>query len=58
MAVSSAGHATPEVLARTIGALGRLNFQDEMVFDSLARHLMPGVKQLKAEQLSDMVGAC
>lgn len=56
MAVSSAGHAAPDVLASTIGVLGRLNFQDEMVYDSLARHLMPGVKQLSAEHMQDMVG--
>ena len=56
MAVSGAGHAPPEVLASTIGALGRLGFADEMVLDSLARHLMPGVQQLKAEQIEQLVG--
>lgn len=55
MAVSSAGHAPPEVLAGTIGVLGRLGFQDEMVLDSLARHLMPGVQQLKPEHITELV---
>lgn len=55
MAVSGAGHEPPEVLAATIGVLGRLGFADEMVFDSLARHLMPGVQQLKAEQIAELV---
>lgn len=55
MAVSSAGHAPPEVLAGTIGVLGRLGFQDEIVLDSLARHLMPGVQQLKPEHITELV---
>lgn len=55
MAVSGAGHEPPEVLASTIGVLGRLGFADEMVFDSLARHLMPGVQQLNAEQIAELV---
>jgi hypothetical protein len=55
VAVSSAGHASPEVLASTIGVLGRLGFADEMVLDSLARHLMPGVRHLNAEQIAELV---
>lgn len=55
MAVSSAGHAAPEVLASTIGVLGRMGFADEMVLDSLARHLMPGVHNLGAEHISQLV---
>lgn len=57
MAVSSAGHATPEVLASTIGVLGRMGFADEMVLDSLARHLMPGVHNLGAEHIAQLVSA-
>lgn len=55
MAVSSAGSAPPELLASTIGVLGRLRFGDELVLDSLARELMPSIKQLKADQLAEMV---
>lgn len=55
MAVSSAGHASPDVLASTIGTLGRLGFADEMVLDSLARHLMPGVRDLNTEQIAALV---
>lgn len=55
MAVSSAGHAAPPVLASTIGVLGRLGFADEMVLDSLARNLMPGVKKLEPGQLAQLV---
>jgi hypothetical protein len=55
MAVSSAGHAEPQVLASTIGVLGRLGFADEIVLDSLARHLMPGVNKLEPGQLAQLV---
>lgn len=58
MAVSSAGHAAPQVLASTIGVLGRLGFADEMVLDSLARHLMPGVRKLEPGQLAQLVSWC
>lgn len=55
MAVSTAGRTAPEVLARTIGVLGRMGFSDEMVFDELARSLMPGVHRLDPQQMHEMV---
>jgi hypothetical protein len=61
MAVGIAGTAPPDVLARTIGVLGRLRFADQMVLDELARGLMPGVQQLAPQQLQQLVrsiGAC
>lgn len=55
MAVSSAGGAPPEVLARMIGSLGRLSFSDELVLDELARHLMPGVRRLEPHLMEQLV---
>lgn len=55
MAVGIAGSAPPEVLARTIGVLGRLQFADQLVLDELARGLMPGVGQLQPQQLQELV---
>jgi hypothetical protein len=57
MAVGIAGTAPPDVLARTIGVLGRLQFADQMVLDELARGLMPGVQQLAPKQLQQLVSA-
>lgn len=55
MAVSTAGRAPPEVLAKTIGVLGRLRFADEQVIDSLARHLMPGIQHLQPNVMHELV---
>eukprot|EP00878_Enallax_costatus_P029846 GHUV01032409.1.p3 GENE.GHUV01032409.1~~GHUV01032409.1.p3 ORF type:complete len:122 (-),score=51.03 GHUV01032409.1:491-856(-) len=54
MAVSTAADASPAELARTLGVCGRLGC-DEMVLDSLARHLMSGVDQLKPDQMQQLV---
>lgn len=54
MAVSTAGDSPPDVLARTIGACGRLGC-DQIVLDSLARHLMTGVDKLQPEQMQQLV---
>lgn len=54
MAVSTAADAPPEALARTLGVCGRLGC-DEMVLDSLARHLMSGVDKLKPDQMQQLV---
>eukprot|EP00882_Tetradesmus_deserticola_P001739 GHRQ01001869.1.p1 GENE.GHRQ01001869.1~~GHRQ01001869.1.p1 ORF type:complete len:293 (+),score=119.49 GHRQ01001869.1:81-881(+) len=55
MAVGIAGTAPPEVLARTIGVLGRLRFGDQLVLDELARGLMGGVGELQPQQLQQLV---
>lgn len=54
MAVSTAGAAPPAVLARTLGVCGRLGC-DQMVLDSLARHLITGVDKLQPEQMQQLV---
>ncbi|KAF8072944.1 ATXR2 [Scenedesmus sp. PABB004] len=52
MAAGGAPGAAPEVLARTIGVLGRLRFDNEIILDELARELMPGVQRLEVGQLA------
>jgi hypothetical protein len=54
MAVSTAADAPPDVLARTIGVCGRLGC-DQIVLDSLARHLITGVDKLQPEQMQQLV---
>jgi endonuclease III len=53
MAVSTAADAPPDVLARTIGVCGRLGC-DQIVLDSLARHLITGVDKLQPEQMQQL----
>eukprot|EP00775_Hariotina_reticulata_P013666 gene13666-13788_t len=59
MAVSIASTSPPKVLAKTLAALGKLNFADQVVLDELARNLMSGVHDLDPLDMQQLVeGMC